>query len=80
MWAHSQHFGLIVLCVFILPSSLHQQLFRASSRFCASKKMALIGQGCHYALRSNFIVKSLLQVTEWVLLPVGGTPPVVNEL
>lgn len=63
-----------------LPSSLHQQLSRASSRFCTSKKMALIGQGRHYALRSNFIIKSLLQVTEQVLLPVGGTPPVVNEL
>ena len=54
-----------------LPCSQHQQLSRASSRFYAPKKMTLLEQSCHYIVQSNFIVKSLLQVTEDTFLTFG---------
>lgn len=79
MWSHFQLFGLSVSCVFIFILLSHQQLSRTSSRLYTSKKMALIGQGCHYVAQSNFIVKNLFQVTEEVPLPLGGTPLAVNE-
>lgn len=79
MWSPFQNLGLSVSCVFIFILFSHQLLSGASSSLYTSKKIASIGQGCHYVAQSNFIVKNLFQVTEEVPLPLGGTPPVVNE-
>ena len=80
MWSNFQLFGLSVSCVFIFILFSHHQLSRGPVALYTSKKMALVGQDCHYIVQINFFVKSSLQVTEEVLLPLGSTTPVVNEM